>query len=412
MSFRLLGLFGLLGALVVIVGPAPAQDKEPRFPAKVDLGPEFGKLGLPPRLQGDRDVCSLFAITAVAEFESNRPNPRARKQFSQEFLIWAANEATGLKDEQAMFFEAVHGLNVLGICTADLMPYEKTWKAGRKPSDRAIEDARERSGRWKAVWIRRWDLSRPLGDEEILAIKKALASGHPVACGLRWPKNLPGAALLEVPAAKDVFDGHSIVFTGYEDDPQKKGGGVFSVRNSFGPDWGRDGYGTMSYAHARAYANDALWLQFGPPNSEVPTERYEVESLGVVSRKRCAVEGQKMDSFGGLMWSGGEQLFCRAGDGGSVEFSFKVSKPGRYRLRILATAAPDFGAVRVAIDGKKCDRDFDLYAGRVCPSGPLELGEYDLAADKHSLRVEVAGKNPSSTNYFFGLDALDLIAVR
>jgi hypothetical protein len=57
------------------------------------------------------------------------------------------------------------------------------------------------------------------------------------------------------------------------------------------------------------------------------------------------------------------------------------------------------------------DSEFDLNAGRVFPSGYLELGEYQLTAGKHTLEVTVVGKNPSSKNFYFGLDALDLIVL-
>ena len=53
------------------------------------------------------------------------------------------------------------------------------------------------------------------------------------------------------------------------------------------------------------------------------------------------------------MWSQGKQLFCGAEKGGFVELAMEVRKPGRYRLRVLATAAPDFGTIRMALDGKR-----------------------------------------------------------
>ena len=81
--------------------------------------------------------------------------------------------------------------------------------------------------------------------------------------------------MLEVPPSSRVFDGHSIVFVGYEDKPKQMGGGVFLFRNSNGPQWGNKGYGTMSYAYARAYANDALWLQLRSRKSQAGTERFE-----------------------------------------------------------------------------------------------------------------------------------------
>ena len=380
-----------------------------RLPPAADLGPEFLHFGIKARAQGERDTCSLFAMTALADFECSGSGLHTSKRLSEEFLVWAANEATGLEGDQAMFSEAVHGLNRLGICAEELMPYGQ---AGRAPSKQALADAKERSERWCVVWIKRWDISRPLGEEEVAAIKRALACGHPVACGLRWPKVLNQAALLEVPPPGEVFDGHSIVFTGYEDAPEGDGGGVFRFRNSSGPQWGQGGYGTMSYAYARAYANDALWLRFGAPGSEVPAERFEAERMEVLSKERCAVAPQPMGAWGERMWSNGSQFWCKAEQGGGVELGFEVRKPGRYRLRMLATAAPDSGAVRVSLDGTSLDPEFDLYAGRVCPSDSLELGEHDLASGPHRLRVTSVRKSSVSTNFFFGLDAVDLIDLK
>jgi len=404
MPYRILGFVGLL----VMAGLAKAQ--APSLPVKVDLVPEFQNLGLAPPGQGGRDTCSLFAITSLAEFECAKHTPAPHVRLSEEFLIWAAHEATGRKGDQAMFYQAVHGLNVLGVCSEGLMPYENTGDAGRKPSAAALADAAGRSARWKVQWIRRWDLKRPLSDAELLAIKAALAGGHPVACGLRWPISRSDRELLEVPPPEKVYDGHSIVLAGYEDDPKKSGGGVFVFRNWNGLKWGSKGYGVMSYAYVRAYANDALCLQLGPPNSETPVERFEAESLAVLAKSRCSTDPQDMAEWGGPMWSQGRQLYCRAQEGDFVELGFVVRKAGRWRLRVLATAAPDFGIVRAVLDGKPPGQDFDLYSGRVSPSGSLELGTLDLAAGQHRLRFAVVGKNAASTGFCFGIDAIDILS--
>ncbi len=398
-----------LSAFFALAAGGLGQEK--RLPAKADLTPEFLKLGILPRAQGGRDTCSSFAITALADFEFTRANPRQRKRLSEEFLIWAANEATGRTGDQAMFYEAVHGLNALGICTEDLMPYLPASSANRRPSDEALKDAKGRAERWLAVWIRRWDVSRPLADEELTALKSALAGGHPVACGLRWPKKAWAPALLLVPVPNDVYDGHSIVLTGYQDDPKRKGAGVFSFRNSSGAQ-GTVGNGVMSYAYATAYANDALWLRVGAPGSETPGERHEAERLEIVSSQKCGATRQKMDAWGGMMWSQGAQLFCRAEQGGSVALRFPVGKAGRYRLRVLGSAAPDFGIIKIAVDGKPVAADFDLYSGRVSPAGSLELGELELASGPHTLLFTATGKNVASKGFVFGLDAVDLFPVK
>ena len=402
MPYHIPGLVGLL----MVAGIAMAQAAS--LPGKADLVPEFRTLGLLPRSQGGRDTCSLFAITALAGFECAKNTPPPHVRLSEEFLIWAANEATGRHGDQAMFYEAVHGLNAFGICSDELMRYENAGDAARKPSAAALADAAGRRARWKVQWIRRWDVLRPLSDAELLAIKAALASGHPVACGMRWPVSPRGHEMMDVPPPNQVHDGHSIAFVGYEDDPKQNGGGAFVFRSWNGPGWGKEGgYGVMSYAYVRAYANDALWLELGPPNSETPVERFEAESLAVRLKGRCEATPQDM---GGPMWSQGKQLFCQAQEGGFVELGLTVRAAGRYRLRVLATAAPDYGIVRATLDGKPLGRDFDLYSGRLSPAGSLELGTVGLTAGPHRLRVAVVGKSTASTGFCFGLDAVDLLA--
>lgn len=413
-SRRTRSLLGSLvsGALLLFMPTLVTAEEPERLPGKVDLTAEFEKLGLTPLAQGNRDDCSLFAITALVEFETGEHSREPHRRLSEEFLIWAADHATGETGDQAMFYKAVQGLNSLGVCAADLMPYLGKPNPHRKPSAEAVADARPLSERWKVEWIKRWSLDSPLTERQMLEIKRALANGHPVACGLRWPKELKGSKLLEVPPADKVSDGHSIALVGYEDDPTQNGQGVLLFRNSYGPTWGDKGYGVMSYGYVRAYANDALRLGFGAPRSEVPTVRYEAESMTILAKEKCDTSRQKMNDWGAPMWSHGEQLFCNAQRGGWVELGFDVPKAGRYRVRILATAAPDYGIVRAAIDGRKLPPEFDLYAGRVCPAGSLELGTHDLSAGNHRLRVTAVGKNATERSFSFGLDAVDIITAK
>ncbi len=112
------------------------------------------------------------------------------------------------------------------------------------------------------------------------------------------------------------------------------------------------------------------------------------------------------------MWSQGRQLVCRAENNGSLEVGFTVRRTGRYRLRLLATAAPDYGIIRVTLDRKKSQSVFDLYSGRISPSGSLELGTHNLLAGSHRIRLKSVRKNSASTNFFFGIDTIDLLLPR
>ncbi len=232
-----------------------------------------------------------------------------------------------------MFYKATKGLNDLGICSAELLPYGHKIDPKARPSPAVMADARMLGKRWRIMWIRRWDLKNPLTEKEFMAIKRALSNGHPVAGGMRWPKKLKGSDIGNMPPAA-VEDGHSIVFTGYEDDLKKPGGGQFFFRNSWGDGWGAKGYGTMCYAYAEAYNNDALWLKLEDADSEIPAVRYEAESLPVVAAHQCETSKQKMDDFGGAMWSRHEQLFCHAAKNGHIELGFDVPEAGRYRVRV------------------------------------------------------------------------------
>ena len=109
------------------------------------------------------------------------------------------------------------------------------------------------------------------------------------------------------------------------------------------------------------------------------------------------------------MWSGGKQLFVVARKNGFVGLRFGVRRPGRYRVRVLATAGPDYGTIHVRLDGKPVGPSFDLYSGRVCPSGTLELGTHELSAGEHQIRFTAVGKDRVSANFHFGLDAIDLL---
>jgi hypothetical protein len=408
-QFKFAHFTAAIFAFVVLERSAVAAEP----PVRVDLKTELENLGLSARQQGNRDDCSLFAVTGVVEFERARNlSKQQAERLSEEFLIWAGDKASGQSGDQAMFWKAVAGLNTYGICSEERMPYGNKPRPQRRPSPQALSEARELSERWQVEWIKRWSVDRRLTDQQLGEIKHALAHGHPVACGLRWPKNLKGSDLLDVPPANQVSDGHSIMFVGYEDSPGKSGGGVLTFRNSYGPKWGQQGYGRMSFAYVKAYANDALWLQLGPPRSEVPAVRFEGESMRVLAASTCQTSPQRMQDWSPKLWSHGEQLFCNAKKDGSVRLGFEVHKPGRYRVRILATAGPDFGTVAVVLDGKNVPGTFDLYCGRVSPAGSLELGTRELAAGAHVLRIAAVGKNPASKGFAFGVDTLDLIAAK
>lgn len=230
---------------------------ESPLPATADLRPAFAEGGLAPKSQGARGCCSLFALVGVLEFELARAGTPVR--LSEEYLNWASHRTNGRRVDGSFFSDALNGLAEHGLCREELMPYAATFDPEAEPSPEARAEAAGRRA-FRATWIKEWDVRTGLTEEQLGAVRRAVATGHPVACGLRWPKEAvyDGEHTLNVPPPEEVFDGHSIVLVGYQDDPERPGEGWFWFRNSSGPDWQAAGHARLPYAFARAYGNDAV----------------------------------------------------------------------------------------------------------------------------------------------------------
>jgi hypothetical protein len=224
----------------------------------VDLRPAFQKWGLVCRLQGARGTCSVFTVTGALEYALARKGDGAAP-LSVEFLNWASNQATGEMRDGSFFSDLWRGFEVHGVCPEQDMPYRAEFDPKRTPTDEAKDHARQlRQAGPRLHWIKRWNVNTGLTEGQLAAIKEALGRKWPVCGGFRWPKDVRWKdEILEIATPDGVVDGHSVLIVGYRDDPAQPGGGVLIFRNSNG---GRDGY--MTYEYARAYMNDAVWIDW------------------------------------------------------------------------------------------------------------------------------------------------------
>jgi hypothetical protein len=92
--------------------------------------------------------------------------------------------------------------------------------------------------------------------ERVPPVKKSLAEGKPVIIGMNCPDSFFGAKGLwraeESPYGD--YGGHAMCVVGYDDDMY---GGAFEIQNSWGTDWGNDGYIWIGYATFAAFVNHA-----------------------------------------------------------------------------------------------------------------------------------------------------------
>ena len=79
-----------------------------------DLRADFLKYGLKPRLQGNRDTCSVFTTVGAFEFGLSRKHDRSTT-LSVEFLNWASNQAAGDKFDGSFFADCLGGFRKYGL---------------------------------------------------------------------------------------------------------------------------------------------------------------------------------------------------------------------------------------------------------------------------------------------------------
>lgn len=225
----------------------------------VDLRPFLQKWKLRPRLQGDRETCSVFVVTEALEYALATKQNKGTK-LSVEYLNWAGNQKGKENGDGGCFSELWAGYEAYGICPNFKMPYQEDFDPDFKPSDEAIAQAKElKSQGLKLRWIKEWDVNKGVDERQLAEIKKTLDRRWPVGGGFLWPENRKWEAenVLKVVPRAEVVDGHSVLLVGYCDDPTQPGGGVFLFRNTAGSR--RESL--MTYEYALAYMNDAIAVE-------------------------------------------------------------------------------------------------------------------------------------------------------
>lgn len=252
--------FLLLAGQVLVIPKGAAQE--------YNLRPLFEKYGLTVRDQGGRGTCSVFAIVGLMEFEYAHLLDE-RINLSVEYLNWASNQVTGETEDGSFFSDALTGMHKHGICEDSLFPYYiRNYTKKVAPSKAAIADGKKRRTA-ETIWIKQWDPNTGMSEDQIQMVKAQIRAFHPVAIGFQWPKGDEKYRRIEngmmtIPPREGVFDGHSIIMVGYQDEPSAPGGGWFLFRNSHGTAYGDGGYGKMPYEYLGKYANDGVTVRVGP----------------------------------------------------------------------------------------------------------------------------------------------------
>jgi hypothetical protein len=246
---------------------------------EVDLRPGIEKLGLNVRDQGSRGTCSVFATTFLIEYHAARTQKLDGLDLSEEYLNWAKNQANKTDVDGGKFTDIIRGYQEFGMVPQSDMPNEATFTPKHPATpQKSLIAAGKSFSRFRFKFIKEWNNQKGMSDSELEATKAALKSGRPVATGIWWLARFETVMVDQVPLVKEyprsanknsdasknpMFDGHSIDLVGFHEGKEFPGGGYFVFRNSFGPRFGHDGYGFLSFDYMRNYSNDAIVIQPG-----------------------------------------------------------------------------------------------------------------------------------------------------
>lgn len=205
------------------------------LPPSIDLRPYFSAI----RDQGNQGSCTSFSMVSVYEYFIRCAN-KANVDLSEAFVYFNSREIDGETDKDcgSTFYNAVLALQQKGVCIEELCVYnDKEYNV--RPSDEAYNEGRNRIVKEaKNVRI------------NINDIKYALSQRLPVIISVKVYdsiiNNINGFIQLPTSTNQKKESYHAMVICGYSDSE-----GYFIVRNSWGKNFGDNGYCYLPYAYIR-----------------------------------------------------------------------------------------------------------------------------------------------------------------
>jgi C1A family cysteine protease len=205
-----------------------------KLPPSVDLRPVCSSV----ENQGQLGSCTANALAGNLEFLEKKDGKPAT-DLSRLFIYYneRALEGTVKQDAGAMIRDGVKTLAKQGVCDESEWPYVIT-KFAVKPPAVCYKDG----------------LKHPITSYHRIVtlqeMRMCLAEGYPFVFGFTVYESFESAAVaktgqLNMPKLSEKsLGGHAVMAAGYNDATKR-----FLIRNSWGTDWGMQGYFTIPYAY-------------------------------------------------------------------------------------------------------------------------------------------------------------------
>ncbi|WP_158305448.1 C1 family peptidase [Opitutus terrae] len=269
---------GATGAVTAKLERLLRQFGEPAtINAEVDLRPKYFQMELAVRSQGRRPSCAVFAIVSALEFQAAELTGEPSK-LSEEYLSWAtrktvqrvvtpiaanaegaenSTDAAGNADEGFSLNEVVLALRTYGVPLQSSMPnrFGRAISEIEDPAPAIVDEARTH----QRVFV--LPIPGRNTGTAVNNIVHALNAGIPIPIGVEWPhyRSIRTGSLIDQKPLED--GGHAVTLVGYRCTTNRLEDVVFIFKNSWGPDWGQGGYGTVTYGYLKKHLHSAVLLE-------------------------------------------------------------------------------------------------------------------------------------------------------
>ena len=186
--------------------------------------------------QGEIGSCTANAMAGAYEYLAKRKFGHA-DDVSRLFIYYNARELDGCtdKDEGTYLRNCIKVLREYGACSEEIWSYDK-----RRLFEQPHEEAYAQAINFLIEDAQRINV-------DLYEMRHCLAEGYPFAFGLELFESFDkaetnGRVPMPNPDREESQGGHAMLCVGYSDQDR-----VFLVRNSWGSDWGDQGYCYIPY---------------------------------------------------------------------------------------------------------------------------------------------------------------------
>lgn len=270
--------------------PSPEDNRDHIVKATAPLKPsgfvDLSTDGTSIKDQGALGSCTAFASIAAMEFLHKKFGGSTTDDlFSERFTYYVTRVNVmgwAAVDSGAYVRDAVKSLVKYGTCLENTCVYNGDFATA--PSQQAYTEAMQ----YQALAYARFEEGISAVDrmQLITALKANLEAGLPIICGINCYSNIWSAVKGVIPKQNgQVIGGHAILLVGYDDNKQ-----LFKFKNSWGKNWGDNGYGYLPYNYYLQGDMFDLWTIY-------KSELQDTKSVGLDVVKPSAVKNVDKDTL-------------------------------------------------------------------------------------------------------------------